>query len=175
VQRALLIILLATTLSTAEGSMSRSTRVQGDMSSLLTSLMVFENVNGRLPTAEEGLGALVANPDPARFPKWRKMLNELPRDPWGRPYQYVPHAPDGAGHGIYSLGRDGISRSNGNDPDDLSTWRDSSTWIDDEWHEHRRAVRVAAATATAACCGVAVILAVLYYRVRRRRNAEKVA
>lgn len=47
-------------------------------------------------------------------------------DPWGRPYRYVRDMtlPDRAvvDFGVYSLGEDGKSTSNGNDPDDISSW-----------------------------------------------------
>ncbi len=48
-------------------------------------------------------------------------------DNWGHPYQFVPKKPSDKGEasvGVYSLGADGISRSNGNDPDDICSWSD---------------------------------------------------
>jgi hypothetical protein len=50
-------------------------------------------------------------------------------DPWGHPYRCVsPKAsPDGQSThdvGVYSMGQDGVSESNGNDPDDINSWDD---------------------------------------------------
>ena len=47
-------------------------------------------------------------------------------DPWGRPYVYIhrddPENEDPAVVRVYSLGRDGVSKSQGNDPDDINNW-----------------------------------------------------
>ena len=84
---------------------------------------MFEALNGRLPTNEEGLQALLVNPDPANLHKWSKLIDTLPKDPWGREYQYFTRSSDGKlSYGIYSFGKDGISHSNGNDPDDFNSW-----------------------------------------------------
>lgn len=57
---------------------------------------------------------------PASHP-WAKQLWYEPReqDPWGRPYRCVRR--DGK-LAIYSLGRDGVSATEGDDPDDLNSW-----------------------------------------------------
>jgi len=88
-------------------------------------LKTFEVDNGRLPTTAEGLNALISNPDPANLPNWRQLSSRVPDDPWGYPYQYVAQKSDG-GFGIYSFGRDGVSRSAGNDPDDVNSWNRTS-------------------------------------------------
>lgn len=101
----------------------RQVRFQGDLQSLRTSLMIFEAINGRPPSNSEGLAALVSNPDPRGLPHWQQLISEVPRDPWNHPYVYVAPSPDGkAKFGIYSLGADGISRSQGNDADDINSW-----------------------------------------------------
>lgn len=64
---------------------------------------------GRLPTAEEGLDALVRAPAEPRAAKaWAGPYidDAVPNDPWGNPYHYAP----GAGNppfALYSLGADG--------------------------------------------------------------------
>ena len=64
---------------------------------------------GRLPTAEEGLDALVRAPAEPRAAKaWAGPYidDAVPNDPWGNPYHYSP----GAGNppfALYSLGADG--------------------------------------------------------------------
>ena len=102
---------------------SQCSRVVTDIKTLKTCLMVFEGSSGGLPTKEEGLHALVANLDPVKFPRWQKLIDRIPLDPWGHEYQYIPPAPEGIrDYGIYSFGKDGISISNGNDPDDINSW-----------------------------------------------------
>jgi len=56
------------------------------------------------------------------------ILGECPeKDPWGRPYQCTTRSIGGEDRlSIYSLGRDGTSKSNGNDQDDLNSWNDDS-------------------------------------------------
>ena len=53
-------------------------------------------------------------------------------DVWGRPYRVVRNLTLDDGMkvelGVYSTGEDGISRSNGNAPDDINTW--SESWRD---------------------------------------------
>lgn len=57
------------------------------------------------------------------------VLGDIPRhDPWGNAFQAIRDFKSANGKtvklGIYTLGRDGISKTNGNDPDDLNTWDD---------------------------------------------------
>lgn len=58
-------------------------------------------------------------------------------DPWGHPYRVVAVAVAAEGpdrFGFYSTGRDGISHSNGNDPDDINSWTEARTrYYEHEW------------------------------------------
>lgn len=120
---AMLIALLKGGSRLALANYAPNIHAQDDLKTLRTSLMTFEGIHRRMPTKEEGLQALVANPDPANFRNWQKLMDEVPLDPWGHEYQYIPPAPEGIrDYGIYSLGKDGISISNGNDPDDINSW-----------------------------------------------------
>lgn len=58
----------------------------------------------------------------------RENLGESPGgDPWGNLYRCVERSVDGEDRlGVYSLGRDGTSKSNGDDRDDLNSWSDDS-------------------------------------------------
>ena len=117
---AMLIVCLGLSIPIASAT---SNRVEADIKTLTVSLMVFEGAHGFLPTKEEGLHALVSNPDPAKFRNWQKLVDQVPLDPWGHGYQYIPPAPEGIrDYGIFSFGKDGISISNGNDPDDFNSW-----------------------------------------------------
>ena len=165
-KRAVLIVLLAI-ISSAQNAFSHSVPVYGDILLLMTCLTVFRDDNGRLPTAGEGLQALVTNPDPANLPNWRQLWTTLPSDPWGRPYQYLPPTADRQQPGIYSFGPDRISQSNGNDPDDRNSWNGETT--------SGRPRSGAVGRVVAACCGIGTILFGLYYATRRRNNLTNVA
>lgn len=63
---------------------------------------------------------------PAKHPAWRVLADRQELDPWGNPYRCTEN-PARKGKslgalGVFSTGRDGISRSKGNDPDDLNSW-----------------------------------------------------
>ena len=46
-----------------------------------------------------------------------------PEDPWGHPYVYrFPGLHSTNGYDLYSIGPDGISKTGGNDLDDISNW-----------------------------------------------------
>jgi general secretion pathway protein G len=61
-----------------------------EIANLSTSLDLFLIDNGRYPTQQEGLQALVANP--SGLASWHgpyvKTRSAVPLDPWGHPYQY---------------------------------------------------------------------------------------
>jgi general secretion pathway protein G len=70
----------------------------------------------RYPSAEEGLGALVAKPENA--PSWSGpyLKKAVPMDPWGRPYVYRTPGQKGEFE-IFSYGRDGKPGGSGEDAD----------------------------------------------------------
>jgi general secretion pathway protein G len=80
-------------------------------------LDTFEVDNGRYPTTEEGLRALVEKP--ANVENWRPYLKGgLPIDQWKHEYVYVyPGSNNPEGFDLYSLGPDG--REGG---DDINNW-----------------------------------------------------
>jgi general secretion pathway protein G len=67
---------------------------------------MFKLDNFNYPTQEQGLEALVK--DPGNLPNWNKngYLKKLPKDPWGKPYIYLPPSQSGQ-FDIVSLGADG--------------------------------------------------------------------
>ena len=57
-----------------------------DISFFATALDAFDIDVGRYPTNQEGLNALLKNPN---LPTWKgPYLKQLPKDPWGTPYNY---------------------------------------------------------------------------------------
>ena len=59
-----------------------------EISRLDTPLMTYRINIGSYPTTEEGLKALTTAPS-GKEKRWKgPYVDELPEDPWGRPYQY---------------------------------------------------------------------------------------
>ena len=80
--------------------------------------------NGRYPTTEQGLDALMTAPtaDP-RPANWRGpyLRKAVPLDPWQRPYQYqAPGSQSGQGYDLSSFGADGRAGGTGDDADIVS-------------------------------------------------------
>ena len=94
---------------------------------LKSPLEMFEIDCDRYPTTSEGLAALVVRPGTISQTSWHgPYLDRLPLDPWGRVYVYIsPGTHNTNSYDLYSPGEDGVSGSNGSDPDDLNNWDES--------------------------------------------------
>jgi type II secretion system protein G len=91
-------------------------RAEENVQNLMTQVMLFEAISGRLPTNEEGLPALVARPP--GIGRWRQVMNSVPLDPWDRAYEYrTPAIRSKDRFEIYSLGPDGVVSE-----DDIGNW-----------------------------------------------------
>jgi general secretion pathway protein G len=104
---------------------ARVQKAQADFKAIETALKIYRLDNYVYPTTEQGLEALVEkstlDPEPRNF-KDGGYLQELPIDPWGRPYLYLSPGEHGEVD-IYSLGADGLS--GGEDQSaDLGNWRE---------------------------------------------------
>jgi general secretion pathway protein G len=88
---------------------SKETKAKADLSSIKTALNMFNIDNGRYPTTEEGLRALVVNPDPGSLTKWQKNLDrdDVPKDPWGNDYIYRCPGSNGDDYDLSSTGAPG--------------------------------------------------------------------
>jgi general secretion pathway protein G len=89
---------------------ARVTLAQTDQRTIAAALKMYRLDNGDYPTTEQGLAALAHRPTTGAIPtNWSAngYLEQLPTDPWGRPYIYHSPAPNGAGYEIISLGKDG--------------------------------------------------------------------
>lgn len=91
-------------------------RSNTDMKSITSMLELYRAENNTLPTTEQGLQALVSNPDPKKYTNWRKYMKALPIDYWKNKYQYLNPGQHGE-FDIYSLGFDGIQSE-----DDFGNW-----------------------------------------------------
>src|SRR6184192_1577188 len=68
---------------------AKQTAVRADVQSIGTQLMQYEAMNGFYPTTEQGLQALVAQPESDPRPtRWYPFFKDLPKDPWGTVYIY---------------------------------------------------------------------------------------
>ena len=101
---------------------ARAAAAKHDIATIMQSLKLYHLDNGRYPTNEQGLQALVSRPQsqPAP-PNWKPYLDTLPKDPWGNPYQYR----NPGAHGeidVFSLGADGQPGGTGADLD-VGSWQ----------------------------------------------------
>jgi general secretion pathway protein G len=87
---------------------AKSMRVQADVQAIKTQLQLYESMNGFYPSTEQGLQALVSQPqnDP-RPTRWYQLFKEMPKDPWGSDYIYRnPGVKNSGGYDLYSAGPD---------------------------------------------------------------------
>ena len=69
---------------------ARAAAATQDIASIMSALKMYQNDNGRFPSGEQGLQALVTRPTIDPQPNnWRACLDRLPLDPWKRPYQFL--------------------------------------------------------------------------------------
>jgi general secretion pathway protein G len=99
---------------------ARAIAVRQDIGSLMQALKLYRLDNGRYPSSEEGLQALVGGQQDGQPGKQRSYLDRLPNDPWGTPYQYLNPGVHGEVD-VFSLGADGLVGGEGNDAD-IGSW-----------------------------------------------------
>ena len=102
---------------------ARSMAAKTDVNNLVQALKLYKLDNQRYPTTEQGLQALVSQPETTPLPlNWKAggYIERLPRDPWGNPYQYLNPGVRGE-IDVYSFGGDGAPGGEGNDAD-IGSW-----------------------------------------------------
>lgn len=102
---------------------ARVQKVYADFKAIETALKIYRLDNYVYPSTEQGLEALVEasslDPEPRNF-KTGGYLQQVPLDPWGRPYLYLSPGENGE-IDIYSLGADGVA--GGEDQNaDIGNW-----------------------------------------------------
>ena len=88
---------------------------------LATALKLYELDNGRFPTTEQGLQALMTKPtNPPAPDNWKgPYIEQEPLDPWKRPYTYrYPGSHPPRDYDLLSLGPDGKESE-----DDIANWQ----------------------------------------------------
>lgn len=135
------VVLLFAVLNWAAGShpslKARTVAARSDIDGGLKVILDnFKDDNGRYPTTAEGLKILIDQPKDGSLKYWRGPYfdsPEVPKDPWGHEYVYrFPGFHNPNGYDLYSLGPNGVSRTGGKDPDDISNW-DKPIWSEGNW------------------------------------------
>lgn len=97
-----------------------------DIASIMQALKLYRLDNGRYPTTEQGLRALIERPGTEPQPaNWKQggylERSSVPKDPWGKEYQYL--SPGLRGEiDVFSFGRDAQSGGEGVDAD-IGSWQ----------------------------------------------------
>ena len=100
---------------------ARAAAAKQDVAAIMQALKLYRLDNGRYPTTEQGLAALVSRPQgqPAAA-NWKQYLDRIPKDPWGNAYQYL--SPGLRGEiDVFSYGADGTAGGEGIDGD-IGNW-----------------------------------------------------
>ncbi len=105
---------------------ARIAAARQDIATIMTALKVYRLDNGRYPTTEQGLRALIEKPAIEPLPNnWKQggylERSSLPKDPWGKEYQYLSPGLHGE-LDVLSFGRDGQSGGEGPDAD-IGSWQ----------------------------------------------------
>jgi len=105
------------------GEQARKTAAKTDIeSNISNALDLYQLDNGRYPTTEQGLNALLQQPTVEPIPaKWNGPYlkkKKLPKDPWGHDYVFVsPGAHNTDSYDLSSYGADGVESK-----DDITNW-----------------------------------------------------
>jgi len=110
------------------GKMARIAAVRADIeANISTALDMYELDNGRYPTTEQGLAALIKKPtvppEPRNWTTSYLKKKRIPSDPWGQDYMYMsPGEHNKEDYDLFSYGPDGIESD-----DDITNWEEESS------------------------------------------------
>jgi general secretion pathway protein G len=104
---------------------ARIAAARQDIASVMQALKLYRLDNGRYPTTEQGLQALIAKPIAEPVPNnWKQggylERSSVPKDPWGHVYQYLNPGLRGE-IDVFSFGADGQSGGQNTDAD-IGSW-----------------------------------------------------
>ena len=100
---------------------ARAVAAKQDVAAVMQALKLYRLDNGRYPTTDQGLQALLAKPQSQPVPtNWKQYLDKLPKDPWGNGYYYLNPGVRGE-IDVFSLGADGQAGGSGADAD-IGSW-----------------------------------------------------
>ena len=94
--------------------------MRGDIQNIGSQLRLYEALTGSLPSTEQGLLALVNQPQSEPKPaRWQRLLEQVPKDPWQQEYIYVyPGKHNPQSYDLFSKGADHIADT----ADDFGNW-----------------------------------------------------
>ncbi|MFQ5515638.1 MAG: type II secretion system major pseudopilin GspG [Myxococcota bacterium] len=129
----LIIGLLTTVLATNLLNRADEAKIQlaeTQLRQLEQQLEMYKLDNGRYPTEEQGLEALVrapsSEPQPRHYPRGGYVRPDALRDPWDQPYQYrQPGQHNTHSFDLFSFGPDGLEGGTGENAD-IANWEASS-------------------------------------------------
>jgi general secretion pathway protein G len=99
-------------------------KAKQDIRSFETALNLFRMDNFKYPTTDQGLQALVAQPNDPTIRNWKQggyLSGGVRKDPWGNDYLYVIPGTHGQEYDLFTLGADGQEGGEGNDKD-IGNW-----------------------------------------------------
>ncbi len=102
---------------------ARVVAAKQDIRSVVQALKLYKLDNGRYPSTEQGLKALIEKPSAAPVPNnWKTggYLEKLPKDPWASDYLYLSPGIKGE-IDVMSYGADGQQGGEGTDAD-IGSW-----------------------------------------------------
>jgi general secretion pathway protein G len=106
-------LLLGTAIYKLSGNVeyARHTKVAADLQGLGTQLKLYESMNGFYPTTEQGLQALISQPQSDPKPtRWYQLFKDMPKDPWQNNYIYrCPGQKNPNSYDLYSAGPDRVA------------------------------------------------------------------
>ena len=104
---------------------AKQLKAKMQIESLETTLKLYKLDNGIYPETEQGLQALIEQPQTGKIPKsWREggylEKGRLPKDPWGNNFIYLSPGTYGE-YDIISYGSDGVQGGEGKNKD-INSW-----------------------------------------------------
>jgi general secretion pathway protein G len=103
---------------------ARISAAKQDVATIMQAMKLYRLDNGRYPTTEQGLHALIERPTTEPQPSnWKQggYLERLPKDPWGNDYLYLNPGLHGE-IDVFSYGRDNLPGGEGPDAD-IGSWQ----------------------------------------------------
>jgi general secretion pathway protein G len=120
-------ILAALVLPNVIGNVDKAqiAKVKQDLQAFDTALSLYRLDNFRYPTSDQGLQALVQQPNDPSIRNWKPggyLNGGVRKDPWGNDYIYVyPGTKGGGEYDLYTLGADGQEGGEALDSD-IGNW-----------------------------------------------------
>ena len=102
---------------------AQAAKVKQDIRNYETALNLYRMDNFKYPTSDQGLNALVAQPNDPTIRNWKPggYINGLKKDPWGNEYKYVNPGTHGGEYDLFTLGADNQEGGEGTNAD-VGNW-----------------------------------------------------